>query len=99
MATSNFNMEDPAKQEQIRRGTHEYIPTAGKHGAYVRSVYKHQEYPKMMGAWPKPQLADFKGQPDAQTKYELAIKAWDDAMSASIVNSKAEEQQWLKANA
>jgi hypothetical protein len=98
MATSNFNMEDPAKQEQIRRGTHEYIPTAGKHGSYVPRIYKHQEYPKMMGTWPKPQLADFKGKPDAQTLYELAMKAWNDAMTASVVNNKAEEQQWLKAN-
>jgi hypothetical protein len=101
MGTANFNMEDPAKQEQIRRGTHEYVPTAGKHGSYVPRVYKRaeHEYPKMMGKWPRPQLADFKGQPDAQTKLELALKAWDDAMTASIVNSKAEEQQWLKANA
>ena len=48
MASGNFNMEDPAKQEQIRRGHHEYIPTAGKHGTYVQRQYKHQEYPKML---------------------------------------------------
>src|ERR1700722_14769178 len=98
MATSNFNMEDPAKQEQIRRGSHTYIPTAGKHGSYVPQPYKHQEYPKMMGTWPRPQFADYKGdgKPDPQLRYELAIKAWDDAMTASVVNNKAEELQWSK---
>jgi hypothetical protein len=95
----NFNMEDPAKQESIRRGPHEYIPTAGKHGTYVAKPYKHQEYPKMMGKWPRPQFASFKGKADAQQLFEEAVKEWDRAMTASTVNSKAEEQQWLKENA
>lgn len=57
--TTNFNVDDPVKQEQIRRGSHEYVPTAGKHGAYLPKAYVHQDYPKMMGKWPKPQHKDF----------------------------------------
>lgn len=99
MAQANFNMEDPAKQEQIRRGSHRYVPTVGKHGSYVPEPYKHQEYPKMMGQWPRPEFKDFKGKPESQMLFESAMKEWDGAMSASIVNSKAEEQAWLKQNA
>lgn len=105
MATGNFNMDDPAKQEAIRRQPHEYIPTAGKHGSYVPKPYKHQEYPKMMGTWPRPQLAQFKKQNGvdipadlAQAQFDTAMKDWDSAMSASVVNSKQEEQAWLKEN-
>jgi hypothetical protein len=99
MATGNFNLEDPAKQESIRRGHHDYVPTAGKHGSYVPKVYKHQEYPKMLGTWARPQFANFKGKPDAEKLFEEAMKEWDGAMNASVVNSKAEELQWMKANA
>ncbi len=63
MATSNFNMEDPAKQEAIRRGPHKYIPTAGKHGSYVPEPYKHQEYPKMVCKDPE---ARIQGLPEGQ---------------------------------
>ena len=94
----NFNMEDPGKQESIRRGHHEYIPTAGKHGSYVAKPYKHEEYPKMMATFKKPEFAAFKGKPDAQQLFEEAVKEWDGAMMASRVNSKAEEQTWLKQN-
>jgi len=99
MATGgNFNMEDPGKQEQIRRGSHEYVSTEGRHGTYRPKPYKHQEYPKMMGKFPRPQLKDFKGKPDGQTSFEAAMRDWDSAMTASIVNSKAEELAWLKEN-
>jgi hypothetical protein len=98
MASGNFNLEDPAKQEQIRRGHHEYIPTAGKHGSYVARPYKHQEYPKMMGKFPRPQLAAFKGKPDGERLFEEATKEWDSAMVATTVNSAAEAQVWLKQN-
>lgn len=105
MATGNFNMEDPGKQEAIRRGPHEYIPTAGKHGTYVPKQYRHQEYPKMMGKWPKPELKDFlkvngvsMPQDVAAANYQAAMTEWDQLMSASIVNSKAEESAWLKEN-
>lgn len=103
---SNFNMDDPAKQEQIRRGHHRYDPAVGKHGIYVPAAYKHQEYPKMMGTWPRPEFKHFKKQNGvdipqdiAAAQYQAAMKEWDDAMSASVVNSKAEESQWLKENA
>lgn len=104
MSAGNFNMEDPAKQEAIRRGHHEYIATQGKHGTYVPRPYKHQEYPKMMGKFPRPQLAQFaknaegKPNPDANAHYEIALHEWDTAMDATKVNSRAEEQQWLKEN-
>jgi|HubBroStandDraft_2_1064218.scaffolds.fasta_scaffold1566191_1 hypothetical protein len=94
----NFNVEDPAKQEAIRRGTHEYIPTAGKHGMYVARAPRFEEYPKMMAKHKKPEFAAFKGTPDAQVHFEEAVKEWDGAMMASRVNNKAEELQWLKAN-
>ncbi len=97
MATSNFNMEDPAKQETIRRGHHEYIPTAGKHGAYVAKPYAHQEYPKMMGKFRKPARKDFPGIGGAEG-FESAMREWDHAMTNTVVNNKAEEVQWLKAN-
>ena len=94
----NFNLEDPVKQEQIRRGSHEYIASAGKHGTYVSKPYKHQDYPKMMGKFPQPQLKDFKGQPDAQGRFDAAMREWNNAMSATVVYSKSEEQAWLKEN-
>ena len=93
---ANMNMEDPAKQEAIRRGHHEYIPTAGKHGSYVPRPYKHQEYPKMMGKWPRPEFKEFKGKPNAQELYQVALQEWDAAMTASTVNNKAEETAWLR---
>jgi hypothetical protein len=115
MASSNFNMEDPAKQEAIRRGSHEYIPTAGKHGIYVVKPYQHQEYPKMVASslkdakgnpkHPKPEFKSFltsKGvaipQDLAVQNYQTALTEWDLFMQSSIVNSKAEESAWLKAN-
>jgi hypothetical protein len=106
MATGNFNMDDPSKQEAIRRGSHEYIATAGKHGTYVPKPYRHQEYPKMMGKWPKPEYKQFVKVNDVAIPGDIALKNfqdamtdWDRAMSASVVNSKAEETQWLKENA
>jgi hypothetical protein len=106
MATSNFNMEDPAKQESIRRGSHDYIPTAGKHGTYVPKPYKHQEYPKMMGKWPKPELKHFQNVNGVQVpgdialaNFQNAMTEWDRAMTNSTVNNKAEEAAWLKENA
>jgi hypothetical protein len=102
MATENYNLEDPGKQEAIRRGHHEYLPTAGRHGRYQPAPWvrgTHNDYPKMMGKWPRPVFADFKGQPDAQQSFEAALRDWDQAMTASIVRNKAEEVQWLKQNA
>jgi hypothetical protein len=94
----NFNMEDPGKQESIRRGSHEYVPTIGKHGSYVPKPYIFQEYPKMMAKLKKPIWAEFKGKPDAQQLFEESTREWDGAMMASTVHNKAEEQTWLKQN-
>lgn len=98
-------MDDPAKQEQIRRGHHRYEPTAGKHGSYVPATYKHQEYPKMLGKWPKPQYKDFKRVNGVEIPGDIALQnwhaavaEWDRLMTASIVNSKAEETAWLREN-
>jgi len=105
MATSNFNMEDPSKQEAIRRGPHKYIPTAGKHGSYVPEPYKHQEYPKMVCKDPRPEYKDFTKVNGvsipgdvAQANFQTATAEWDRKMTSSIVNSKAEEAEWLKKN-
>jgi hypothetical protein len=102
---AGMNMDDPAKQEQIRRGHHEYIPTAGKHGTYVPKQYKHQEYPKMLGKWPRPELKHFQmvngvAIPSdlAASNYQAAMMDWDRAMTASTVNNAAEERAWLKEN-
>lgn len=105
---TQMNMDDPAKQEQIRRGHHEYLPTAGKHGTYVPRVYDRSknEYPKMMGKWPQPQFQNFRRQngveiPNDQAlqMFQAAMTEWDRAMTSSVVNNKAEEVQWLKQNA
>lgn len=105
MASGNFNMEDPAKQEAIRRGPHEYVSGEGKHGTYKPKAYRHQEYPKMLGKYPRPLLADFKQVNGvaipgdlALQNFQRALLEWDQAMTASIVNSKAEEVAWLKEN-
>jgi hypothetical protein len=104
-STGNFNMDDPAKQEAIRRGPHEYIATAGKHGTYVPRPFKQQEYPKMMGKQPAPQLKDFLSQNGvdiprdvALANYQAAVRAWDDYMTSTVVHNKAEEANWLKQN-
>lgn len=106
MAASNFNIEDPSKQEQIRRGHHEYIPTAGKHGAYIPKPYKHQDYPKMMLDLPQPQLKEFQKtkagviipQDQALNNWQLAVQEWDRQMTASIVHNAEEEAQWKRKN-
>lgn len=103
MSSGNYNMDDPSKQEQIRRGPHEYIPTAGKHGSYASKPYVHQEFPKMMGKWPRPQQKDFvaagKAGDVVLQEYEAAVRAWDQAMSGSVVNNKTEERAWLAEHA
>src|SRR6266849_4677552 len=102
MASGNFNMDDPSKQETIRRGHHEYLPTVGKHGSYVPRQYDRSknEYPKMMGQWPKPEMQNFTKQNGVQIPQDLALQQfqaamteWDRAMTNSVVKSKAEEVQ------
>ena len=103
-----MNMDDPANQEKIRRGHHEYVPTAGKHGSYVPRQYNREknEYPKMMGKEPMPLLKDFQKVNGvvipgdiALQNWQTAVAEWDRYMNSTIVNSKAEETQWLKENA
>lgn len=105
MPGGNYNMEDPAVQEKIRRGPHEYIATAGKHGMYVAKPFRQQEYPKMMGKAPHPKRQDFERVNGvivpadlAQANYQHAVVEWDRYMTSTLVNSKAEEQAWLKEN-
>ena len=91
----NFNIEDPRVQETIRRKNHEYVEGGGSHGRYVERPYLHQEYPKVMDRTPFPQLADFKGKPDAEILLENARREWDTLQTASTVKSKAGEEKWL----
>lgn len=97
--TGNFNMEDPNKQEKIRRGSHEYVPGAGKHGTYVEKPYLHQGYPKVMGSVPAPMRSAFAAGEGGNTLFEEARKAWDDDARRNTVNSKPEEEAWLSAHA
>lgn len=98
------NWDDPNVQESVRRGTHVYEATAGKHGQYRPTnpnaspgaiTYQFQEYPKMMLKKPRPQRKDFRGKPDQDFLYEEAVKEWDLALTLSIVNSKKEEEAWI----
>lgn len=99
MRTANMNVEDPAAQEKVRREPHEFRATEGKHGAYFPRPYVHQEYPKMMLNTPKPELKQFRLLPNPHEAFDLAVKEWDAAMSASVVRNLAEEKRWLRANA
>jgi hypothetical protein len=99
----SFNMDDPAKQEQIRRGPHEYVASEGKHGLYKPVAAVFREFPKMMGKWPKPEYKNFAVQNGvtipgdiALQNFQAAMIEWDRAMTTSIVNNKAEERQWLQ---
>jgi hypothetical protein len=102
-------MDDPAVQEQIRRGHHEYVAGDGKHGMYVPKQYNREknEYPKMMGKDPMPQLKDFTKteaglaipQDVALANWQAAVVEWDRYMTSTTVHSKSEEAQWLKENA
>lgn len=101
MSRQNFNMDDPSEQDKIRRQPHEYVGADDRHGRYVPKPYKHQEYPKMMANakdFPKPEMKDFRGKPDAQALYEAAVREWDDFLTKSIVQNKQEEMTWLKQN-
>lgn len=95
---ANWNVQDPAVQEKIRRGSHAYVPGEGKHGVYVERPYIHTEYPKIMDRTPRPKISDFKGKPEAQQLFEQACSDWDGQIQSSIVNSKEEEKAWIKKN-
>lgn len=89
------NMQDPAVQEKIRRGSHEYVLGDGRHGSYREKSYQHSEYPKMMDRTPAPVRKDFK----TDAEFVLAYDEWKDQTQRSIVNTKAEETAWTKKNA
>lgn len=95
----SFNLPDPTEQEKIRRGSHEYKADGGVHGRYVKTTYIRQEYPKVMDKTPYPQLKDFLGKIDAEILLEHARKQWDTRQTASIVNNKAEEENWIAEHA
>lgn len=106
MPGGNYNLEDPVQQETIRRGSHEYVPTEGKHGMYRPKPYHHQEYPKMLGKYPRPEYKDFREVNGVLLPADLAIAnfqnamvEWDRLMTSSIVHNKTEEREWLGANA
>ena len=95
MQGPNFNMEDPAKQEAIRRKSHAYVPTEGVHGRYVEKPYLHQEYPKVMDSSPAPQRKQFA----SEAEFETAFREWDNRVAASTVHSKSEEAAFRKVQA
>jgi len=86
----NFNMEDPTEQEKVRRGPHTYLPTAGKHGAYVPNdglnghpaPYDREknEYPKMMAKLPQPQFKDFRERNGVAIPGDIALANFQIAM-------------------
>lgn len=94
MQNGNFNMQDPAVQEKIRRGPHEYVEGGGRHGTYVALKPTHQEYPKVMDRTPPPVRKDFKD----EALFDAARKDWDATQQASIVKNKNEEERWLRAH-
>jgi hypothetical protein len=101
----NENLLDPVEQEKIRRLPHEYVEVVGKHGMYREKPYVYQEYPKMMGKYPRPEYKKFAKvdgveiPPDAAlNNFQAAMTEWDAAMSASVVHSKTEEREWLANN-
>ena len=95
MAREDFNMNDPAQQEKIRRGTHEYVGGDGRHGRYVSRPFLQQEYPKQMLSEAAPKRKSFK----TEQEFVDATKEWQDRAQASIVKNKAEEEAWLAENA
>lgn len=84
-------MDDPAAQEKIRRGHHEYVPGDGKHGTYVEKPYFHKEYPKIMDLTPSPNRADY----DNDAEHEHDVRKWEAKVLKSTVNSKEEEDAYL----
>jgi hypothetical protein len=107
MRFNNDLMSQAHEQEKVRRGHHKYVPLSadGQHGLYEEVKYKHQEYPKMLGTWKRPEYKEFLKVNGvevpaavAHERFENAVKEWDAAMTASIVNSKAEEAEWLRSN-
>lgn len=90
----DFNIQDPSKQEAVRRKSHDYVAGEGRHGTYVEKPYHHQEYPKVMDTTPAPVRKSFKTDDD----FKAALADFEDVQKQSIVNSKTEEERWLAAN-
>jgi len=96
---ADYNLQDPAKIEAIRRKPHEYVVGEGRHGQYVEKPYIHQEYPKIMDKTPVPTMKDFKGKPDAQILFDSAMKEWDRVQRESTVHNKSQEAAWIEEHA
>jgi len=103
---NNDLLQQANEQERIRRGSHEWKPLGSDNdGVYVERPYVFQEYPKMLGSWPKPEFKQFlkvngvevPGQL-AHERYEAAVKEWDEAMRGSVVTSAAQEAEWRRRN-
>lgn len=95
----DFNIQDPAKVEAIRRKPHKYVVGEGRHGVYVEAPYTHQEYPKIMDKTPVPTMKDFKGKPDAQLLFDNAMREWDALKRESTVYNKSQEAAWIEEHA
>ncbi len=95
----DFNVQDPAKLDAIRKKPHAYVQGEGRHGTYVDRPYIHQEYPKIMDKMPPPTMKDFKGKADAPLLFENAMKEWEEVQRESTVHNKAQEADWLEQHA
>lgn len=95
----DFNVQDPAKLEKIRSGSHAYVQGEGRHGTYVERPYLHQEYPKIMDKTPIPTIRDFKGKQDAALLLDNAMKDWEEVQRDSTVHNKSQEADWIKQHA
>jgi hypothetical protein len=78
------------EQEQIRRGSHEYLAING--GFYKAKPYEHQEYPKMMLRTPRPQFKEFR-------KKLLAQLAGDNELNQLLLGQKLDMQALYEAAA
>jgi len=84
---------DPAVQEKIRRGPHEYVRGDGVHGIYVTRPAKELEYPKMLDNTTCPTRRQFKTEPE----FNEAVEDWKRQTDSSIVHNKEEERAWHAA--
>jgi hypothetical protein len=94
-AGPRFDMKDPAVQEKIRRGPHEYVVIDGVRQYVPLDGYKHQAYPKYMDRSAQPIRKAYK----TDAEHQVAVKEWEEAITASLVSNKAEEDAWLAEHA
>lgn len=82
-----------------------YVPEPYKHQEYPKMAASLAKDEKGNPKFPKPELKNFQKVNGvsipgdlALANYQAAVAEWDRFMISSIVNSKAEETQWLKEN-